>query len=79
MIDENHQILAFELTTPEVRDPTTVPDLIAQIATPFAAFIGDGAFDGEPVSQAVLGKQPDAQIVFQCISNRSSSTPWLRM
>ena len=62
-IDENHQVLACELTTPEVGDPTAVPDLLAQITTPFDTFIGDGAYDGEPVSQAVLDKQPDAQVI----------------
>lgn len=62
-VDENHQILACELTTPEVGDPTAVPDLLAQIDTPFDTFMGDGAYDGEPVSQAVLTKQPDAQVV----------------
>lgn len=43
VIDENHQVLACELTTPEVGDPTAVPDLLAQIAAPFETFIGDGA------------------------------------
>ena len=62
-IDENYQILACELTTPEVGDPTAVPDLLAQIEAPFEAFLGDGAFDGEPVSKAVLAKQPDAKVV----------------
>jgi len=62
-IDENHQVLACELTTPDVGDPTTVPDLLAQIDTPFGTFIGDGAYDGEPVSRAVLDQQPDAQVV----------------
>ena len=62
-IDENHQVLTCELTTPEVGDPTAVPDLLAQITTPFDTFIGDGAYDGEPVSQAVLDKQPDAQVI----------------
>jgi hypothetical protein len=62
-IDEKHQIVACELTTPEVGDPTAVPDLVAQIETPFATFMGDGAYDGDPVSQAVLAKQPDAKIV----------------
>ena len=62
-VDENHQILACELTTPEVGDPTAVPNLLDQIGTPFETFIGDGAFDGEPVAQAVLAKQPDAKIV----------------
>jgi hypothetical protein len=62
-VDENHQILACELTTPEVGDPTAVPDLLAQIDTPFEVFMGDGAYDGEPVSNAVLVKQPGAQVV----------------
>ncbi|WP_167087138.1 IS5 family transposase [Massilia frigida] len=62
-IDEHHQILACELTTPEVGDPTAVPDLLGQITTPFETFMGDGAYDGEPVAQAVLEKQPDAQVV----------------
>ena len=62
-VDENHQILACELTTPEVGDPTAVPDLLAQIDTPFEVFMGDGAFDGETVSNAVLVKQPEAQVV----------------
>jgi hypothetical protein len=62
-IDENYQILACELTTPEVGDPTTVPDLLGQIETPFDAFMGDGAYDAEPVSNAVLAKQPDANVV----------------
>ena len=62
-IDENHQVLACELTTPEVGDPTAVPDMLAQITTPFDTFMGDGAYDGEPVSQAVLNKQPNAQVV----------------
>jgi hypothetical protein len=62
-IDEKHQIVACELTTPETGDPTTVPDMLGQITTPFKTFIGDGAYDGDPVSEAVLQKQPDAQVV----------------
>ncbi|MBC7619247.1 MAG: transposase [Candidatus Saccharibacteria bacterium] len=62
-VDERHQILACELTTPEVGDPTAVPSMLDQIFTPFETFMGDGAFDGEPVSNAVLAKQPKAKIV----------------
>ena len=62
-VDENYQILACELTTPEVGDPTAVPDLLAQVEAPFDAFMGDGAYDGEPVSNAVLTKQPEAEVV----------------
>ncbi|MFI3137771.1 MAG: IS5 family transposase, partial [Methylococcaceae bacterium] len=60
VIDENHNVLACELTTPEVGDPTAVPNLLDQIDT---HFVGDGAYDGDPVSQAVLSKQPNAQVV----------------
>jgi hypothetical protein len=56
-------VLACELTTPEVGDPTAVVDLLAQITTPFDAFIGDGAYDGESVSQAVLSRQPEAKVI----------------
>lgn len=60
---KKHQLLACELTTPEVGDPAAVPDLLAQITMPFDTFIGDGAYDGDPISQAVLSHQPDAQVV----------------
>jgi hypothetical protein len=60
---EHHQIVACELTTPEVGDPTVVPDLLTQMLTPFETFMGDGAHDDEPVSQAVLDHQPNAQVV----------------
>ncbi len=62
-VDENHQFLACELTTPETGDPTAVPDLLAQIDTPFDTFIADGAYDGEPVAQAILGLQPETQVI----------------
>ncbi len=62
-VDDFHQLLACELTTPEVGDPTVVPDLLVQIDTPFDTFIADGAYDGEPVSRAILNQQPDAQVI----------------
>ncbi|GJL72609.1 MAG: hypothetical protein NMNS01_18080 [Nitrosomonas sp.] len=54
--------MACEFTTPEVGDPTAVPDLMVQIDTPFDTFIADSAYDGEPVSRTVLNQQPDAQV-----------------
>ncbi|MFZ6693966.1 transposase [Undibacterium sp. SXout20W] len=63
VINEKHQIVACELTTPDVDNPTAVPELLDQIATPISTFMDDGAYNGEPVSQAVLGKHPDAQII----------------
>ena len=62
-VDENHQIIACELTTPETGDPTAGPDLLDQIDTPFDIFIADGAYDGDPVSKAVLSLQPDAKVI----------------
>lgn len=62
-VDEHHQWIAVELTTPEVGDPSAVPALLEQIDTDFDKVIADGAYDGDPVSQAVLEKQPHAQIV----------------
>jgi hypothetical protein len=62
-IDESHQIIACELTTPEVGDTTALPNLLGQIMNPFTTFIGDGAYGGEPVTQAVLVKEPDARVV----------------
>jgi hypothetical protein len=62
-VDENHQIIACELTTPETGDPSAIPDLLDQIDTPFDTFIADGAYDGDPVSKAVLNLQPDAQVI----------------
>ena len=62
-VDEKHQLIACELTTTEVGDPTAVPDLLAQVPSGFDAFIADGAYDGDLVYQAVLAKQPDALVV----------------
>src|ERR1700682_3829792 len=71
-IDEHHQVLACELTTPEVGDPSAVADLLTQIITPFKTFIGDGAYDGEPVSRAVLDHQPTLKWSFHRTRRRFS-------
>jgi hypothetical protein len=62
-VDEHHQMVTCELTTPEIGDPTAVPDLLTQMVTPFETFMGDGAYDGEPVLQAVLNHQSNAEVV----------------
>jgi hypothetical protein len=64
--------LACELTTPEVGDPTAVPDLLDQITTAFDTFMGDGAYDIESLSQAVLNKQPNAQVVVPSHKNKNA-------
>jgi transposase len=56
-------VIAVELTTPDVGDPSAVPDLLGQIDSDFTDFIADGAYDGDPIYQAVLEKQPEAQVV----------------
>jgi Transposase DDE domain len=68
-IDENHNVLACELTTPDVGDPTAVPELLDQITTHFKTFMGDAAYDSEPVFQAVLNKQPGTQVVVPAHKN----------
>ena len=62
-VDEKHQMIAVELTTPETGDPSTVSDLLSQIDTDFDTFIADGAYDADPVYKAVLDKQENAQVV----------------
>jgi transposase len=41
-------IICSELTTDDVGDPTTLPDLLDQIEGPVSRFIADGAYDGGP-------------------------------
>ena len=55
--------MTLKLTTPETGDPTAVPDLLEQIDTPFDIFIADGAYEGDPISKAVLSRQPDAKVI----------------
>jgi len=44
-------------------DPSAAPDLRDQIDAPFETFLADGAYDGEPVSEAIFAKQPDAIVI----------------
>ena len=37
--------------------------MLDQFDTPFETFMDDGAFDGEPISQAVLNRHPDAMVI----------------
>lgn len=55
-------------------DPTAVPDLLGQITTPFESFMGDGAYDGDPVSKTVLAKQLDARVVVPRFITQERST-----
>jgi transposase len=59
---ETRQLVAIELTTDEVGDPTVVPDLLAQTEGEIASFTADGAYDGDSVYQAIATHQPDSHV-----------------
>jgi hypothetical protein len=59
---ETHQMVAIELTTNEVGDPTVVPDLLAETEGEIASFTADGAYDGDSVYQAIASHQPDSHV-----------------
>jgi hypothetical protein len=61
-IDENHQILASDLTEKSVGDTTALASLLSQIEG-FKTFMGDGAYDGDTIYQQIIEKQPHADIV----------------
>jgi Transposase DDE domain len=52
-----------ELTTDDVGDVSTVPDLLDQIAGPVTSMTGDGAYDTAAVYDAVEERHPEAAIV----------------
>ena len=62
-IDENHQIIAYDITDNSKGDPTTAVDLLDQIEHSFNVVMGDGAYDSVKLTNAILSKQPDASIV----------------
>ena len=62
-IDENHQIIAYDITDNLKGDPTTAVDLLNQIEHSFNVVMGDGAYDSVKLTNAILSKQPDASIV----------------
>ena len=61
-IDENHQIIAAELTDKHVGDTTALPALLEQLDD-FDKLIADGAYDGDPIYEAILDKSPQAEII----------------
>jgi len=63
VIDEKHQIIAYDITDNSKGDPTTAVDLIGQIEHSFNVVMGDGAYDSVKLTSAILNKQPNASIV----------------
>ena len=57
------QILATELTGPEIDDGSQVGPLLDQIEGPVASFTGDGAFDRDDVYAEVAARHPDAAVI----------------
>jgi hypothetical protein len=57
------QIIAVELTTPDVDDGSQIAALLDQVTEPVASFTGDGAYDREDVYAAVLERDPEAAVI----------------
>jgi hypothetical protein len=57
---DSSEILASELTSNEVGDPSMVRPLLDQIPGALASVTADGAYDGEPVYRAIAEHQPQA-------------------
>ena len=57
------EILASELTTTEDGDASLVGPLLDQIPHEISSVTADGAYDGDPVYQAVAERAPDAAVV----------------
>ena len=74
-IDPNSgEILASELTTNDEGDASQVGPLLSQLSGPIASVTADGAYDGEPVYQAVAERQPDPPVAV-VIPPRSTAVP----
>ncbi len=73
------EILASALTGTEDGDASLVGPLLDQIAAPITAFFADGAYDGDPIYQAVAERVPDAAVIIPPRRHRSTHRgrrPW---
>ena len=68
------EILASEITGNEDGDASQVSPLLGQIVGPITSVTADGAYDGEPVDQAVAERQPDPPVAM-VIPPRSIAAP----
>jgi transposase len=60
---DSGEILASELTTTEDGDVSRVGPLLDQISAEISSVTADGAYDGDPVYQAVTERAPNAAVV----------------
>ena len=65
-------ILACELTDKDEGDPTQVEPLLDQVTGDIASVTADGAYDGDPVYQAVAERAPGADVI---IPPRATAKP----
>jgi len=66
------QILAAELTGPEIDDGSRVGPLLNQVDGPVASVTGDGAYDRDDVYAVVAERHPEAAVI---VPPRSSAVP----
>lgn len=60
---ETLDVVAAELTPDDVGDVSAIPDLLGQIDSRVMSLIADGAYDGEPVYDAVAERHPGAAVI----------------
>jgi hypothetical protein len=72
-VDQNGQILSTSLTDETTKDAIEIPRLLIDIDGPICSFTADGAYDEQPVYQAVLDHSKDASIVIPPRTNAVGS------
>jgi Transposase DDE domain len=80
---DSGEILASELTSNEVGDPSMVAPLLGQIPGIIASVTADGAYDGEPVYRALAARQPPPMVIIPprvtaVLSSVKDTAPTLR-
>src|SRR4051794_35233345 len=66
------QILAAELTWPEIDDGSQIGPLLDQVGGPVASFTADSAYDRDDVYTEVATRHPDAEVI---VPPRCSAVP----
>ena len=72
MDPDTGEILACELTDQDHGDPSQVGALLDQVTGAIASVTADGAYDGDPVYQAVAERAPEADVI---IPPRATAKP----
>jgi transposase len=69
---DSGELLACTLTDKDAGDPSQVGTLLDQVAGDITSVTADGAYDGEPVYQAVANRAPEAAVI---IPPRATAKP----